>query len=353
MKVLMQDLPTIALATLSRPDGGASFPALCAHGHVWPIASIPGLADVPGTDLAGVLDQWSRCEPRIVDFCRSLPASGPPDALALADLQVQLPLRPRQTICIGANYRRHVIEMMADHEVGSEAGLTSEQRHERAVRIMDHRAAHGQPYAFIKPASCLLPPGDDLILPPDSMQIDWELELAVVIGRPCFRVPRAEALDYVAGYAIANDISARDRLNRRDIPGMGLDFIAGKGGPGFLPFGPFIVPACFIDDPQDLMLELRLNDQVMQHESTADMIFPVATLIEFISTHMMLQPGDIISTGSPAGNGTHHGRFLQPGDRVEGRIAGLGAQRFSCVAERLAQGAATHRPFVPLEEPGR
>ena len=349
----MQELPAIALATFSRFGRDASFPALYAHGQVWPIVSIPGLADVPGTDLAGVLDHWVLCERAILAFCQSLPDAGAPDALAIADLRLELPLRPRQIVCVGANYRRHVIEMMADHEVGSQAGLTSAQRRERATRIMDHRAEHGQPYAFIKPASCLLPPGDDLILPPDSAQIDWELELAVVIGRPCFRVARADALDYVAGYAITNDISARDRLNRRDIPGMGLDFIAGKGGPGFLPFGPFIVPACFVDDPQDLMLELRLNDQVMQHESTEDMIFPVATLIEFLSTHMMLQPGDIISTGSPAGNGTHHGRYLQPGDRVEGRIEGLGSQRFTCIAEQLAQGATTHRPFIPLEEPGR
>lgn len=353
MKVLRQDLPTTALATFSRTDDDASFPALCARDQVWPLASIPGLADVPGTDLAGVFDQWARCEPAILAFCQSLPPSAAPDALALADLRLELPLRPRQIICVGANYRRHVIEMMADHEVGSEPGLTSDQRRERATRIMDHRAAHGQPHAFIKPASCLLAPGDELIIPPDSAQIDWELELAVVIGRPCFRVPRTDALNYVAGYAIANDISARDRLNRRDIPGMGLDFIAGKGGPGFFPFGPFIVPACFIDDPQGLMLELRLNDQVMQHENTADMIFPVTTLIEFISTHMTLMPGDIISTGSPAGNGTHHGRYLQPGDRVEGRIEGLGLQRFSCVAEQLAEGATTHRPFVPLQEPGR
>lgn len=349
----MQYIPTAALATFSKLDGDNSFPALCLGDKAWPIASIPGLEDIRGHDLAGVLDQWTRAEPAILAFSQSPSISAAPQALTMANLRLQLPLKPRQIICVGANYRRHVIEMMADHEVGSEPGLTSDQRRERATRIMDHRAAHGQPYAFVKPASCLLAPGDDLIIPPDSSQIDWELELAVVIGRPCYRVPRADALNYVAGYAIANDISARDRLNRRDIPGMGLDFIAGKGGPGFLPFGPFIVPACFIDDPQDLMLELRLNDRVMQQESTADMIFPVATLIEFISTHMTLMPGDIISTGSPAGNGTHHGRYLQPGDRVEGRIGGLGLQRFSCVAEQLAEGAVTHRPFVPLEEPGR
>jgi len=349
----MQDTPSIALATFSRPDADDVFPGLCVNGQVWHIASVPGLAAFEGTDLLGVFDRWSECEPPVMAFCRSLSTSPTQGAIALAELRLRLPLRPRQIICIGANYRRHVIEMMTDHDVGSEAGLTQEQRRERATRLMDHRAAHGQPYAFVKPASCLLPPGDDLVLPPDCAQIDWELELAVVIGRPCFRVSRENALDYVAGYAVANDISARDRLNRRDIPGMGLDFIAGKGAPGFFPFGPFIVPAVFAGDPQDLTLELRLNGQVMQHESTADMIFPVAALIEFVSTHMSLLPGDVISTGSPAGNGTHHGRFLQPGDLVEGRIEGLGSQRFSCVAEQLGAGAMTHRPFVALTEPER
>jgi 2-keto-4-pentenoate hydratase/2-oxohepta-3-ene-1,7-dioic acid hydratase in catechol pathway len=99
------------------------------------------------------------------------------------------------------------------------------------------------------------------------------------------------------------------------------------------------------------MLELKLNGRVMQDESTADMIFPVAALIEFVSTHMRLLPGDVISTGSPAGNGTHYGRYLQPGDVVEGRIAGLGLQRFACVAEDLADGAAVHRPFIALADP--
>lgn len=349
----MKDIPALALATFCSPnDPSSSFPGLCVDGGVWPIASLPGIEDLAGRDLSAVVDNWERCELAIRIFIESLSATVRAAPLEIAELQLMLPLRPRQIVCVGANYRRHVIEMMADHDVGSEAGLSDEQRRERAVRIMDHRAAYGQPYAFIKPASCLLAPGDDLVVPPDSAQIDWELELAVVIGRPCFRVPRARALDLVAGYAIANDISARDRLNRRDIPGIGLDFIAGKGGPGFLPFGPFIVPASAVGDPQDLMLELRLNDQVMQHESTADMVFPVATLIEFISTHMKLYPGDIICTGSPAGNGTHYGRYLEPGDRVEGRIAGLGAQRFSCVAEELDDGAMTHRPFIALEEPG-
>lgn len=348
----MSDMPRIALATFALAGGGdQSYPGIAINGRVWPIASLPGLEALSGADMIEVMDRWAQCGPVIGDFCRSGASAGHPGAAPLAALELQLPLRPRQIVCIGANYRRHVIEMMADHDVGSQPGLTREERRRNATRIMDHRAAHGQPFAFIKPFSALLAPGEDLVLPADSEQIDWELELAVVIGRPCFRATRQTALDHVAGYAIANDLSARDRMNRPDIPGIGLDLISGKGAPGFFPLGPYIVPASFVADPQQLMLEFKLNGQVMQDESTADMIFPVAALIEFVSTHMRLLPGDVISTGSPAGNGTHFGRYLQAGDIVEGRIEGLGVQRFTCVAEALPDVAAMHRPFIALAAP--
>lgn len=170
----------------------------------------------------------------------------------------------------------------------------------------------------------------------------------MVIGRPARRVPRDQALRHVAGYTIANDISARDHIARPDIPGMGLDFLAGKSCPGFLPLGPLVVPAPLIADPQDMRLTLRLNDMIMQDESTADMIFNVARLIEFVSTHILLLPGDVICTGSPAGNGTHFNRFLRDGDVMRGAIAGLGAQVVPCTAEQVAAGAVLHRPFVPL-----
>lgn len=113
-----------------------------------------------------------------------------------------------------------------------------------------------------------------------------------------------------------------------------MDFVVSKGAPGFLPLGPWLVPAAFVSDPQQLQLTLKLNGQVMQDESTADMIFTVAHLIEYISAGVELQPGDVICTGSPAGNGIHYGRFIQDGDELEGAITGLGAQRNRCVLDR-------------------
>ena len=113
-----------------------------------------------------------------------------------------------------------------------------------------------------------------------------------------------------------------------------MDFVMSKGAPTFLPLGPFLVPAAFVPDAQGLRLTLKLNGQVMQDESTADMIFSVAHLIEYLSAGVELQPGDVICTGSPAGNGMHYGRFMQQGDVIESSITGLGAQRNRCVADR-------------------
>ncbi len=264
------------------------------------------------------------------------------------ELATLAPVRPRQIICSGANYRKHVLEIMANQTMTSDALVEPEQRRRTAERMMDHRATHGQPYAFIKPVSTVLDPFERLIVPADSAQLDWELELGVVIGRPAYRVSRERAADHVAGYVVVNDITARDHLARPDFPSLGLDWVAGKSGPGFLPIGPVIVPAAFVQDPQALMITLKLNGQIMQHESTADMIFSVMQLVEFISTHMQLLPGDVICTGSPSGNGVQHKRFLAPGDVLEGEIEGLGAQRVQCVAEELGHDAVLHRPFTPL-----
>jgi 2,4-didehydro-3-deoxy-L-rhamnonate hydrolase len=114
---------------------------------------------------------------------------------------------------------------------------------------------------------------------------------------------------------------------------MGMDWIASKGSPTFLPVGPFITPAEFVADPQSLRITLRLNGELMQDESTSDMIFSVARIIEFISQYVQLLPGDLILTGSPSGNGTHYNRFLRPGDVVEGEVTGLGKIRNACVHE--------------------
>jgi 2,4-diketo-3-deoxy-L-fuconate hydrolase len=167
--------------------------------------------------------------------------------------------------------------------------------------------------------------------------MDWELELGLVIGRRARFVSRAEALQYVAGYMVVNDLTIRERVNRKDAKEMGMDWVAAKCAPTALPTGPYLVPARFVGDPQQLHLTLRHNGRTMQDEGTDDMIFDCARLIESLSKLLVLQPGDLICTGSPAGNGIHHGVLLRAGDVLEGTITGplvsLGTQRNRCVPE--------------------
>ncbi|HEY2518681.1 MAG TPA: fumarylacetoacetate hydrolase family protein, partial [Streptosporangiaceae bacterium] len=178
-------------------------------------------------------------------------------------------------------------------------------------------------------------PDDNVVLPDIGTQHDWELELGVVIGTEAYRVGTEEALSHVAGYVIANDLTTRDRVFRPDMPGLGTDWLAGKNAPTFLPLGPWLVPAPFVPDPARLRVTLKLNGETVQDETTAGMIFGVPELIAHISAITPLRPGDLILTGSPAGNGAHHGRYLRPGDVMEATITGgavdLGTQRNRCV----------------------
>ncbi|HEY5208976.1 MAG TPA: fumarylacetoacetate hydrolase family protein [Stellaceae bacterium] len=238
---------------------------------------------------------------------------------------------PRSVYCAGMNYRKHVIDLiMSQSGTADEPGVSGADRRAQAEKTMDTRAASGEPFVFIKSVSAIVGANDPVTLPDGVTRPDWELELGVVIGRPARHVSRADALNYIAGYAVVNDVTARDRINHKE---MRFDWLKGKSQPSFLPFGPYLVPAAFVRDPQDLRLTLKLNGKTMQDESSADMIYGVARLIEYLSTHVQLLPGDLICTGSPAGNGAHYNRFLQAGDVMEASIDGLGMQRNPCVAE--------------------
>jgi 2-keto-4-pentenoate hydratase/2-oxohepta-3-ene-1,7-dioic acid hydratase in catechol pathway len=196
--------------------------------------------------------------------------------------------------------------------------------------MMDERARTGEPYVFTKLPSAVTGAFDPVDLPAHVTKPDWEIELGVIIGRGGRHILRQEALAHIAGYCILNDITARDQIARTDYKMLGTDWLRSKCAPGFLPCGPYLVPAQFIPDPQALHLTLQLNGSTMQDESTADMLFDVSRQIEYISRHAQLWPGDLIATGSPAGNGTHYNRFLRDGDVMEARITGLGYQRNPC-----------------------
>jgi len=210
---------------------------------------------------------------------------------------------------------------------------SEEERRAEAAEIMDRRAAEDLPYVFIGLPSAITGPYDDVVLPSWAEKPDWELELAVVIGEPAYQVSVEEALEHVAGYTIANDLTDRATVFRRDMPAIGTDWLRSKNAPGFTPLGPWIVPAESIADPGDLRVTLKLNGETMQDESTKDMLFGVARLVSYISRTSQLLPGDLVLTGSPAGNGIHWGRLLRDGDVMEGSITGLGVQRTRCAAE--------------------
>ncbi|KAA0999191.1 fumarylacetoacetate hydrolase family protein [Paraburkholderia panacisoli] len=240
---------------------------------------------------------------------------------------------PRQIFCTGANYRKHVVDLTVDAKVGPE-GMNDAQLRQWAENMLDERVTRGEPYAFTKPVSAVSGAFDPLVLPDTTTQPDWELELAVVIGRGGYQISRDNALDHVAGYTIVNDISARDLIPRTDYKMLGTDWLRSKGQPGFLPLGPYFVPSAFVPDPHRMKMRLTVSGQVMQDETTADMLFGIERQIEYISRYSRLLPGDIICTGSPAGNGTHYNRFLREGDVMEAEIEGLGRQRQVCTGAR-------------------
>ncbi|UIN30983.1 fumarylacetoacetate hydrolase family protein [Microbacterium binotii] len=250
----------------------------------------------------------------------------------VAEVTLTAPVAPRQVLQTGANYRQHVIELVAAG-LSQNSERTPEEARAFAADMMDERARSGEPYFFIGLPACVV--GDDvpLVLPSYSSVHDWELELAVVIGREAFRVSREQALDHVAGYTIVNDITTRDLVFLKDMKEIGTDWYRGKNAPGFLPTGPLLVPARFVD-PADTAVRLELNGQVMQDANTSDLLFDVPALVSAASQTHPLLPGDLLLTGSPAGNGQHWKRFLQDGDVMTGTIGALGTQVVRCVGEQ-------------------
>ncbi len=230
-------------------------------------------------------------------------------AVPVGEVKLLVPVpRPPKILLLAGNYAAHVVER----------GGTAVERTETF------------PYVFMKPPSTTLNhPFDPIRIPrvsPDH--VDWECELGVVIGRRCRDVEEGDALKYVAGYTVINDIS-----DRKFTPNPGrkprerdrfFDWLHGKWHDTFCPVGPCIVPADDVPDPQSLPIRLTVNGETKQDGNTGQMIFPVAAVIAFISRFVTLEPGDMISTGTPSGVGSATGTYLKPGDRVVASIGGIG-----------------------------
>lgn len=219
-------------------------------------------------------------------------------------------LRPDKVIGLAGNYSEHI----------KEAGLS--------LGLSDSPRKTTVPRPFLMPPTVIIGPDEQIPWPAYSKQIDYELELAVVIGRQAKCVKPREVRDYIAGYTIANDVSARSvtfAAGRAKRPWDEFyDWLNGKWADGFLPIGPYLLTADEIENVQNLDMTLKVNGEVRQKANTSQMIFPVADVVSFISYIMTLEPGDIIATGTPAGVGMATGRFLQAGDRIECTIEHLG-----------------------------
>jgi len=272
-------------------------------------AERPGIIDASGSrrDASAFGEDWNeeffetggiaRLSQWLSEFGDSLPAVE--DRVRWASCVA----RPSKIVCIGLNYRDHA------RETGGKIPV--------------------EPILFSKATSALCGPFDDVRIPPGSEKSDWEVELAMVIGRRATRVPEADALSYVAGFALHCDYSERHFQTER-----GGQWVKGKSWDTFAPLGPWMATRDEIPDPQQVKLWLEVNGERMQDGTTAEMIFGVAHLVSYISHFMTLLPGDVISTGTPAGVGLGHTppRFLKPGDIVSLGADGLGASRQRVVA---------------------
>lgn len=265
----------------------------------------PRHSDVDGILAAGAIGQARLIDGRLDEIKGGVPLSA---ARLLAPV-----MRPEKILCVAVNYASH----------GKEQSVKPPS----------------EPYFFTKFRNAIVGPGDDILVPRVSTKVDWEVELAVVIGRSGKYIPREKAMDHVAGYTVANDVSYRDLQFPPGWPDklspLGQNWVKGKGLDTAFPLGPWLVTKDELGDPQNQKISLSVNGEVMQDSTTAEMVFKVDELIEYASAGITLKPGDIISTGTPLGVAVFTGKpFLKDGDVVEGTISGVGTLMNKVRSER-------------------
>ncbi len=290
-----------ALVTVS--DNGKSRACLDVDGVYFPVSdacSRFGGEPLPDT-VIGLLADWEKNKIRLAELAQKcgLMSTGLDPRSVLVETPIQF---PGKVLCAGANYYDHIAEM----------------------GVKDLRKEAQRLFFFFKPPrNAIVGPGRTVIYPAESMMFDWEIELAVVIGKRAKRLTLENALDSVAAYSVAIDLSARD-MNQAPDTFYKLDWVAGKGQDTCCPLGPRLVPAEFIADPQNLGLELSVNGEVKQQARTSGMIFDIREQLVILSRLMTLDPGDVILTGTPAGVGFPKRTFLKAGDRIDAEIESIG-----------------------------
>ena len=292
------------LATYQSADGPRA--GLVVDDKVFDAAKATGKAAY-GTVL-GILNDWGKAQGALKAAAAK---TGKAKPVAKAKLLAPI-LWPSAIYCAGANYQDHANEMAA---------------RENRPPPPDPHTLGLESWHFIKASRAIANPGQTIKISNYSKKMDWEIELAAVIGKPAKDVPQGKALSYVAGYTIANDLSARDRGRRPHIPDTSpfkADWVAHKSFDGSCPLGPWIIPASDIKDPQKLSLKLWVNGVLKQDSNTSQMIFNLSEQIAHLSSRLTLHPGDLILTGTPAGVGAGRGEFLKAGDTVKLWIEKIG-----------------------------
>lgn len=324
-----------------RLGGGKPFPGL-----VLPDGSVIDLSD-RWHDTHAIFDEWDRAFDALVDIAARDSGSD----LRFADL-VPLPCVSHPNMLFaGSNYRQHVAEMMTHNkfnQVNRKPGESDEDFFQRNLAEVDRRAREGMPFFWTGLHSSLCGANDDVPLPLIGEHPDWEMELGVIVGKTGRYVRPEEAGELIAGYVAVNDLGTVDEFRRTDVRFM-FDWVS-KHQPNFKVLGPFIVPKQFVDFDK-MRIELTVSGQVMQDWPVTDMIFRPEQILSYASERVRLAPGDLLSTGSPPGNGAFHGnRWLRPGDVMEGAITGLGRQRNRIVAEETGGRSWTYGP-LPVNDP--
>jgi 2-keto-4-pentenoate hydratase/2-oxohepta-3-ene-1,7-dioic acid hydratase in catechol pathway len=298
---------------LSYRSGREARAGLLVGEHVYDAARVTGKP--AWSSVLGVLQDWTKAH-REFAACAKRVAAGKSKAKGtpLARVKLLAPvLYPGDIYCAGANYTDHMAEMARAQ--GKEPGPTMKDLGEK-------------PWHFVKTSrSSVVGPGAKVRLPAYSQKVDWEVELAAVIGKTVKDVSADKALACVAGYTIANDLSARDAMKRdKNPPGSPFhyDWVSQKCFEGSCPLGPWIVPASDIGDPHRLGIRLWVNGELMQDSHTSKLIFDTAEQIAMLSSRVTLHPGDLVLTGTPAGVGMGRDRFLKAGDTVKLWIESIG-----------------------------
>ena len=296
------------LATYKTSEGPRA--GVIVGGEVFDAAKFTGKAAY--ATIHGILADWKAAEGALKKAAAGAGKSrAKRQSLAKTKLLAPVPFPPT-IFCAGANY--------ADHA----AAMAKKQGHPPPA---DPHEQGLKPWFFIKAGRTITDPGAAIKASHYAKELDWEIELAAVIGRPAKDVTKEKALSYVAGYMVSNDFSARDRGRRPGVEATSffkMDWTKHKSFDGSCPIGPWIVPASDIADPQNLKLKLWVNGTLKQDSNTSRMLFTLAEQIEQLSINMTLHPGDLILTGTPSGVGAESGEFLKAGDEVKVWIEGIG-----------------------------